>query len=241
MRDDVWAEVGPDAGWTEWKAVTVDPVTADVSNRITVWHADQRLSIWHHGEPILELSYDWSARERLGYSRKRLVTSDELNTLRNGEKPSTGDPVEAPVAKSAVLKLEFSGGPCTLNDVQVARDLYHRAQRNNDRTDSNPASPDILDRCSPSGWGFGTHPSNLAELGPDQFLMMGDNTDASHDGRFLGTPSPFVATMVDEAPYVVHRDLLVGRAWCVYFPWLLPLGGSGPVLVPNLGELRLIR
>lgn len=241
MRDEVWTEVGPDAGWTEWKAATVDPVAANVSNRITVWHADQRLSIWHHGEPILELSYNWSARERLSYSRKRLVTSDELNILREGETPNTGDPVEAPGAKSAVLKLEFAGGPCTLNDVQVARDLYHRAQRNNDRTDSNPARPDILDRCRPTGWGFGTHPSNLAELGPDQFLMMGDNSGASHDGRFLGTPSPFVATMVDETPYVVHRDLLVGRAWCVYFPWLLPLGGTGPTVVPNIGELRLIR
>ncbi len=241
MRDDVWAEEGPDAGWTEWKSATVDPVAPDVPNRMTVWHADQRVTVWHEGEPILELPYDWSARERLGFSRKRLVTSDELNTLRQGDTPSTGDPVEAPVAKSAVLKLEFSGGPCTLQDVQVARDLYHRAQRNNDRTDSNPARPEILDRCSPTGWGFGTHPSNLAELGPDQFLMMGDNSGASHDGRFLGTPSPFVSTMVDETPYVVHRDLLVGRAWCVYFPWLLPLGGDGPTWVPNIGELRLIR
>ena len=241
MRDDVWAEEGPDAGWTEWKSATVDPVAPDVPNRMTVWHADQRLTVWHEGEPILELPYDWSARERLGFSRKRLVTSDELNTLRQGDTPSTGDPVEAPVAKSAVLKLEFSGGPCTLQDVQVARDLYHRAQRNNDRTDSNPARPEVLDRCSPTGWGFGTHPSNLAELGPDQFLMMGDNSGASHDGRFLGAPSPFVSTMVDETPYVVHRDLLVGRAWCVYFPWLLPLGGDGPTWVPNIGELRLIR
>ena len=241
MRDDVWAEEGPDAGWTEWKSATVDPVAPDVPNRMTVWHADQRLTVWHEGEPILELPYDWSARERLGFSRKRLVTSDELNTLRQGDTPSTGDPVEAPVAKSAVLKLEFSGGPCTLQDVQVARDLYHRAQRNSDRTDSNPARPEVLDRCSPTGWGFGTHPSNLAELGPDQFLMMGDNSGASHDGRFLGAPSPFVSTMVDEAPYVVHRDLLVGRAWCVYFPWLLPLGGDGPTWVPNIGELRLIR
>ena len=241
MRDDVWADEGPDAGWTEWKTATVGPVMADVSNRITVWHADQRLTVWHHGEPILELPYEWSARERLGFSRKRLVTSDELNTLREGDTPSTGDPVEAPVAKSAVLKLKFSGGPCTLQDVQVARDLYHRTQQNNDRTDSNPARPEILDRCSPTGWGFGTHPSNLAELGPDQFLMMGDNSGASHDGRFLGSPSPFVSTMVDETPYVVHRDLLVGRAWCVYFPWLLPLGGDGPTWVPNIGELRLIR
>ncbi|MAV55843.1 MAG: hypothetical protein CMJ28_07825 [Phycisphaerae bacterium] len=241
MRDEVWAEVGPEAGWSEWVTAEVDQVSSGTPNRITIWHVDQCVSVWHQGEQVLEFPYDWSARERLGYSRKRLVTNEELDGLSQGAIPGAGDPVEAPIAKSAFLKLEFTGGPCTLEDVQVARDLYHRASRNNDRTDSNPARSDVLDRCSPTGWGFGTHPSNLAELGPDQFLMLGDNSAASHDGRFLGTPSPFVSTMVDDAPYLVHRDLLVGRAWCVYFPWLLPLGGSGPTLVPNIGELRLIR
>lgn len=86
-----------------------------------------------------------------------------------------------------------------------------------------------------------THPKATAVLGPDHFFMCGDNSAASHDSRKWGDPDDLVAEQIDEAPYVVHRRLLVGRAWCVYFPAPLGLSEEGSRFIPDFGRMRLIR
>ena len=45
---------------------------------------------------------------------------------------------------------------------------------------------------------------------------------------------PIVAEQVDPTPFVVPRDLLIGKAFLVYFPALTPES------VPNFGMLRFI-
>ena len=80
---------------------------------------------------------------------------------------------------------------------------------------------------------FGTHPSKLAVLGEDQFMMAGDNSAYSLDSRLWGNPDEFVAAQIDDSPFVVHRDLLIGKAWGVY--WL------PPPLIPEFNRFRFIR
>ena len=58
---------------------------------------------------------------------------------------------------------------------------------------------------------FGTHPEKLAVLGSDQFMMAGDNSAFSLDGRLWGNPDVYVATQIDAAPFVVNRELLIGK------------------------------
>ena len=57
-----------------------------------------------------------------------------------------------------------------------------------------------------------------------------------------GNPHPLVAHQVDPSPFVVNRNLLIGKAWVVYFPspFSLRADGKYPV-VPDFGRLRFIR
>ncbi len=72
--------------------------------------------------------------------------------------------------------------------------------------------------------------------------MCGDNSAASRDSRLWGRPSRLVTEIFGEdAPFVVPRPLLLGKAWCVYFPAPARLFGSGPSVLPDLGRLRFIR
>jgi hypothetical protein len=106
------------------------------------------------------------------------------------------------------------------------------------RATKNPTEPGnekLVELYSPS---YGTYPK-LAELNQDQFLMAGDNSAYSSDGRLWGNPDEFVAAQIDKAPFVVHRDLLIGKAWSVYWPATHRLG-SLPI-VPNFGRVRFIR
>ena len=80
---------------------------------------------------------------------------------------------------------------------------------------------------------FGTHPDKLAELNKDQFMMAGDNSTYSLDGRLWGNPDEFVAAQIDDAPFIVNRNLLIGKAWGVY--WL------PPPLIPEFNRFRFIR
>ena len=48
---------------------------------------------------------------------------------------------------------------------------------------------------------------------------------------------PWVRTLIDPTPGVVNRDLIVGKAFVVYFP--APLDG-GPILAPDFGRVRWI-
>ncbi|MHC4970192.1 MAG: hypothetical protein ACYTF4_16480 [Planctomycetota bacterium] len=71
--------------------------------------------------------------------------------------------------------------------------------------------------------------------------MLGDNSPASSDSRLWGNPHPFVTEQIDGSPFLVHRKLLLGKAWVVYFPALYPLTANGRGVVPDFGRLRFIR
>ena len=54
-------------------------------------------------------------------------------------------------------------------------------------------------------------------------------------------PHPLVAVQLDPSPFVVHRKLLLGKAWLVYFPAPHALSEGGKSVIPNFGNLRFIR
>ncbi len=88
---------------------------------------------------------------------------------------------------------------------------------------------------------FGTHPGKPAVLGPDHFLMLGDNSPFSSDSRLWGSPHALVAAQIDDAPFLVNRKLLLGKAWVVYFPAPYSLKEGGRGAIPDFGRLRFIR
>jgi signal peptidase I len=206
----------------------VAPVSLPTSGKVInveFWHVDQAMHMFIDGHEVMEpLLYDWTASERLAYGAG--ANPAEHNDM---------DELIATPASPPHLRWRFEGSPLTLHRVRVDRDLYYR--------------PGVLDpyrqqRNKPlvTGHAFGTHPlDNAAILGPDQFMMCGDNNQMSLDSRLWGSPHPLVASQIDPAPFVVNRKLLLGKAWVVYFPAPFAATEGGTAFIPDFGRLRFIR
>ena len=70
-------------------------------------------------------------------------------------------------------------------------------------------------------------------LGSDQFFVLGDNSAMSKDGRLWGSDN-----------YWVPRELLIGKALCVYWPhsWnQIPYLDVPFPLFPNFSRMGLVR
>ena len=117
---------------------------------------------------------------------------------------------------------EFSGGPVTLHRVGLSRDIFYE--------------PFSGSRSTPPR---ATHPLTTMHLTQDQFFVCGDNSPQSLDARLWPAPDPWVAATIDKTEGVVPRDLMIGRAFFVYFPSMIRGSQSG-LPVPDFGRLRWI-
>jgi hypothetical protein len=155
------------------------------------------------------------------------------------------DPVSTKPRAAESLAWTLAGSPVTVRNLRIDRDLYYQpgVLLPGNQVPSN--GPLVV------GPAFACDPRQPARLGPDDFLMLGDNSPASRDGRFWGRPHPILRETIGfEKPFVVPRELLVGHAVCVYWPAMYPLGSGldmrdpaarAPGVVPNFGSLRFIR
>ncbi len=190
-------------------------------------NADRELTLWIDGKVV---AFDApTVYEDLGNDRP-LSTPDDPGDL-------------APVG------IGSRGAALEASHLRVLRDIYYIADRNSGR---GPIS-DFPNRsfimglnrrqladflASPQKWErggrnvFDTRQVESFELGPDQFFVLGDNSPASADARLW-------------EEHFVHRDLLVGKALCVYWPHPLrvfvPGTNIGLGIIPNLPEMGLIR
>ncbi|MCC6229643.1 MAG: hypothetical protein IT432_10490 [Phycisphaerales bacterium] len=207
-----------DPAWKELASVAL-PERALKPGRATAvefWHVDQTLGLWIDGERIVEAGYDWSPAQRILAS-----TGMSLDDALAEENKTRGKwPLYEPAKyRQAAFRFEFSGSKFTIHRSAMDRDLYYQPREKPDGT-----------------YGLGTHPTSSAILTGDQFVFCGDNSPASADSRLWTDVDPFTANQIDDTVGVVHRDLLVGRAFCVYFP--APKPGSVPI--PDAGRLRFI-
>ncbi|MCA9296453.1 MAG: hypothetical protein KC983_08045, partial [Phycisphaerales bacterium] len=207
---------------------------------VEFWHVDQAMSIFINGERVVHLDYEWTAEQRMRFATGMLDERISLNEMydrlaradaeRRSLRPDPSDPILAPE-----LSWTFAGTPISMQRVRVDRDLAYQfvgaisvARRDSSRGPTRMPA-------------YGTHPDTLAELGPDQFMMAGDNSPGSSDSRLWGEPHPIVEAQIDDAPFLVHRKLLLGKAWVVYFPSPQPRAPGGAKTVPDFGSLRFIR
>ena len=194
--------------------------------RVEFWHVDQAMSMYVNGEKLGELLYDFGPEQRL-----RLAT---------GSGPSV--PIEDIAGMGgtpAKLFWQFEGSPLNITRIQVDHDLYYQSSTLKSQATKNPTSAGNEQLVEIGSHAFGTHPDKLAVLGDDQFMMAGDNSAYSLDGRLWGNPDEFVAAQFDESPFVVHRNLLIGKAWSVYWPAVNKLGPLP--IIPDFGRIRFIR
>jgi signal peptidase I len=204
---------------------------------LDVWHVDQKIWVFVGGALQIELPYEL---DKDGTSPMERLQSVGIEPGRYAQDPVSTKP-KAPES----LAWKFVGSPLVARDLRVDRDLYYQPGMLLPGNQVVSNGPIVMGRA------FACDPEHPAQLGPDDFLLLGDNSPASRDGRFWGRPHPILKNAIGfEKPFVVPREMLVGAAWCVYFPATYPLGtgldmrdpaARAPGIVPNFGSLRFIR
>lgn len=204
--------------WRDLASAPVDSLPAGRATNIEFWRVDQTLELRVEGEVVVRSEgITWGPIERLFYATGTKgdafeETTPSTNRLRQPETYSGSRPQ---------VSWTFEGSPLTLHRVGLDRDIYYE-----------PAT-------FHSGPAAGTHPKRLVTLGADQFFVLGDNSPASKDGRLWEVVDPWVAAEIDPTIGVVPRDLMLGKAFLVYFPATYTAFGRIPI--PDLGQIRFIK
>lgn len=213
--------------WTDLGSGTLDsPIGAGSPTRVEFWHADQELSVWIDGEKIAQGPYEWSPAERIA-----MATTIDPASLITDTVPHSNPMAEPSNTHRATMHLEFAGSPFTLHRVRLDRDIHYQAGQFNGNAKGQMHSQ----AKEPSR---ATHPMQPLVLAKGQHLMCGDNSASSLDGRLWDTPSPWLeANFGSGVAGVVPEELIVGKAFFVYFP---ALNRDRGIPIPDFGRLRWI-
>ncbi len=197
----------------DWTVLASGEFKGFTPGRITtveVAHVDQSLELRLNGKRIAYGTYDWSPTERLTWATNENASRDR------------GLPLAEPETYLAPqVSWSFSGSPVTLYDVGLDRDLHWRTDHDS------------------TGYSRASTPDTSFTLNKDQFFMLGDNSPSSRDSRMWDIVDPWVAATIDDRIGVVPRELMMGKAFFVYFP--APHQNLGPIPVPDFGRLRFIK
>ncbi|MFI4882489.1 MAG: S26 family signal peptidase [Phycisphaerales bacterium JB064] len=201
-------ESAPDA-WQTMDEAAVAPLVAGAVTDVELWHADQALWLFVGGKRVAYAEYDWAPHERF--------------ELASGQPLQAQAPIVPPPSAYAPAQPSISlVGPVRLHRLGLDRDLYYQTTRGGQ------------DSQIPVR---GSHPTmNLAILGPEHFFVCGDNSASSQDSRLLDAPSPWVAAL-DAPAGIVPDELMLGRAFFVYFP---AVERRGAIPIPGFGRMRFI-
>jgi signal peptidase I len=206
-------------------SVPFTPPTAGKPLALECWHVDQRLSLWINDVEIVRLDDVFESLEDRVRSSYFGRTVEDYARRPWFEQPTPPQ-----------LSFAVRGSALDLHRVRVDRDIYYRPEQLEARQQAAENGPAV------EGPAFGLDFFNPAQLKADQFMMCGDNSAFSKDSRLWGRPSPLVTEIHGEtAPFIVPRPLLLGKAWCVYFPAPVPPTDGLPALMPDFGQLRFIR
>jgi hypothetical protein len=209
--------------WTTLDEKTLPaPLAAGRVVNIELWHVDQSLQVWIDGARVAEGAYEWSPAERLRWS-----TGMTLEEVVKNDSDASGRHVRnslsnARAYRAPQVRWELTG-PAVMHRVRLQRDLYYQSSAT---VGLQPVAPRA------------THPLNPITLGPDHFFTCGDNSPCSLDARLWPAPDAWTAA-IDPTEGVVHRELMIGRAFFVYFPSFVRSEHS-VISVPDAGRLRWI-
>ncbi len=212
------------AAWTELDrqavSLAIDPSTITT---IEFWHVDQALYLFLDGKRVAggaeAGAYDWNPAQRVSYATG-------LGMVEILQKPTVLN--DAQQYTRAQLGWSFEGSALTVHRAGIWRDLFYQPAVYAGRRVPVEGLPSRA-----------THPSKVVTLGPDEFFVCGDNSAKSQDSRLMSTIDPWVEAEFElQSPGIVPRELLIGKAFFVYFP---SLQWRGKIPVPDFGRMRFIR
>jgi signal peptidase I len=210
------------------------PLPVGKVTNIDFWHVDQSLKMFIDDKLIAQADYDWTPEQRLINSTSMNLDQVMANPLSlvefNGAALPVVNRAQLPVYTRPKARFEFSGGSFTLYRVALSRDIYYQPAQYPDHNDAG------LPHSHAGKPALGTHPTSTIILNKDQFFVCGDNSPQSLDARLWDAPNPWVAE-IDPKMGVVNRDLVIGKAFFVYFP-APKRRGSMPL--PDCGSMRFI-
>lgn len=128
--------------------------------------------------------------------------------------PMADGPEELP---PPVARIAVQGGAAQLRSIDLDRDLYY-TQGGRLAVDHHPAT-----------------------IQKDRFFCMGDNSPQSSDGRLWNDVDAWVSQLTGVPTGFVPRELMIGRAFFVYWPAMWPMQKGGMRIVPDFGQMRFIR
>lgn len=217
----------PNPEWKELGRGETYGVRSGKVAQVEFWHADQRLELWVDGVKVASGQYDWSPAERILHATGRPLEAAIAHQPMEQNLQALADPS---LYRSSGARWEFSAGPVVVHRAALDRDLHYRPETRRTLREGERVFP------PPPAWA--THPSTTMTLGPDHFFVLGDNSPASEDGRLWPGPEAWVSQEIDDTVGVVPRELMLGKAFFVYFP---ALAGNRPIPMPDFGRLRFIR
>lgn len=247
--DQVLLEMSPQ-GTEAWRVLDAQPLPngAFQPGRVTnaeFWHVDQTLWFFIDGKRVAggpdAATYDLSPARRIEQATG-LAYPDAIDRPGYGNGVTTaGGLADNTMYLAPQLAIDLDGGPAKVHGISVQRDLHYQ-----------------LNADKPTNGG---HPDYFPTLSDTRFFVCGDNSPNSADSRLWtlgnGSPDPWVAAEIDpKIPSVnrallddsqmtllrdtigtVHRDLLIGQGFLVYFPAPKRVFGFP---VPDVGNARWI-
>ncbi|MFA9476930.1 S26 family signal peptidase [Phycisphaerales bacterium AB-hyl4] len=199
----------------ELDRVQVRPLRPGRTTRLELWYVDQEASVWIDGRRVLQRRFD-----------------PPMDVLR--ERPG-------PLDRPETLHISVAGSPVTLHQVELDRDLYYSTLSGADQRRARGAMVRLGDRVA--GW---RRPLIIRD---NEYFPVGDNGPQSDDGRFWQHVDETIAEQYfadrladgEDAAGLVPEELMMGRAFFVYFPAPYPWQAGGRQIVPNFGDMRMIR
>lgn len=113
----------------------------------------------------------------------------------------------------------FEGAPLAAHRVGLDRDVWYQPVPGRDQR--------------------ATSPDSIVTLDDGQYFVLGDNSAASGDSRRWDSIDPWIARAYDDRVGVVARELMMGKAFFVFWP--SPSRIFGLPVIPDFGRLRFIR
>lgn len=195
----------------------VAPFTKGKVTNVDFWHSDQSLQLWVDGRLVAKGTYDWSPADRIRFATGKTI--EELMRVQQGNPENVLS--NGKLYQRADIRWVFEGGPFVLHRPAIERDLHYQ--------------PTTIAGGLPA---LATSPLSPLELAPDQFFCCGDNSPASLDGRLWDRVDPWVYQALPTPAGIVPRELMLGRAFFVYWPSIRYT--AKPVPVPDFGRMRFI-